>query len=358
MAAILRLRIVFTIIYLIIFVTTANSQISISSSDILALKGTSRAAYSPAEEGDTVLITPGGINQTWDYRNLNTDRFISALLEYLDPSGGFRADLFTEANFRQRISAATEEGSFFMDTYMNVSSNILRSLGSASDIAGFSFIEKEDDDSAPLPLTYGTNWISVTNDTSDQIGFKTITNDSTWNNVDAYGILRLPMGDIECLRLRAKSKEITESSFNGSPLGPPDTTIQVSYIWFSKNHLHTFIVDIFENNLGEVSMSLAGTATSIEEYIGLIPQEYRLEQNYPNPFNPTTAISYSLKNPGNVSLKVIDVLGREVATLIDERKNNGTYLIQFDGSNLPSGVYFYRIEAGNFVETKKMLLMK
>ena len=103
----IRSFIIFILIYLVLFVSAANSQISISSSDILALKGTSRAAYTSAEEADTVVITPGGINQTWDYRNLNTDMFISALLEYLDPSGGFRSDLFPESNFRQRISATT-----------------------------------------------------------------------------------------------------------------------------------------------------------------------------------------------------------------------------------------------------------
>ena len=219
MASTLRSFAIFTIIYSIIFLTTVNAQISISSSDILALKGTSRAAYTSVEETDTIVITPGGINQTWDYRNINTEAFTSALLEYLDAAGGYRADLFPEANFRQRISATTDDGSLILDSYMNVSSNILRTLGSARDFAGFSFIEVEDDDAGPLPMMYGTSWLSVSNDTSDQFGFRTITNDSTWNSVDASGILRLSMGDFECLRLREMSKTITESTFNGAPIG-------------------------------------------------------------------------------------------------------------------------------------------
>ncbi len=358
MATILSSRTIFTIIYLIIFVTTVNSQISITSSDILALKGTSRAAYTSDEETDTVVITPGGVNQIWDYRNINTEKFISGLLEYSEAADGYRSDLFTEANLRQRISATTDDGSLVFDSYMNVSSNILRTLGSAGDFAGFSIIEVEDDDAAPLPMTYGTSWLSVSNDTSDQFGFKTITNDSTWNSVDAYGTLRLSMGDIECLRLQEMSKTITESSFNSQPLGSPDTSFYVSYVWLSKNHLQTFVVDGLEDNLGEVSMTISGSPTSVKETFGVIPVGYSLNQNYPNPFNPSTTISYSIPNDGFVSLSIYDALGSEVAVLDNGFRSAGNYSYSFDASDLSSGMYFYKIQSGNFVQTKKMLLMK
>lgn len=85
---------------------------------------------------------------------------------------------------------------------------------------------------------------------------------------------------------------------------------------------------------------------------------YRLEQNYPNPFNPTTNISYVLPKAENVSLKVYDVLGREVATLVNEVKAAGAYTVPFNASNLSSGVYFYKLQAGSFVQTKKMMLVK
>ena len=89
-----------------------------------------------------------------------------------------------------------------------------------------------------------------------------------------------------------------------------------------------------------------------------LPKEFYLSQNYPNPFNPSTKISYQLPNAGNVTLKAFDVLGREVATLDDEYKNAGRYEIEFNASNLPSGVYFYQLKAGNYLETKKMMLLK
>jgi hypothetical protein len=96
----------------------------------------------------------------------------------------------------------------------------------------------------------------------------------------------------------------------------------------------------------------------VEHTIDNIPKEFSLEQNYPNPFNPVTTIQYSIPKRSNITLKVYDVLGNEVATLIDEYRNAGFYEIEINGSNLSSGVYFYRIQAGDFVDTKKMILIK
>ncbi len=97
---------------------------------------------------------------------------------------------------------------------------------------------------------------------------------------------------------------------------------------------------------------------SPEANIDLSPKEYALSQNYPNPFNPTTTIEYTIPKNGNVSLKVYDITGKEAATLIDKYQNAGTYITMWDASNFSSGVYFYRIISGNYVDTKKMVLKK
>ncbi len=90
-----------------------------------------------------------------------------------------------------------------------------------------------------------------------------------------------------------------------------------------------------------------------------IPADYKLYQNYPNPFNPTTTINYSVPvAAGNVTLKIYDLLGREVASLVNENLSSGNYQVKFDASSLVSGFYFYRLQAGSFSETKKMLLVK
>ena len=112
------------------------------------------------------------------------------------------------------------------------------------------------------------------------------------------------------------------------------------------------------------------TVTDIQDQITLQPEEFYLSQNYPNPFNPVTVIRYSIPNVEThrdaslrkVTLKVYDILGREIITLVNEEKPAGTYEVEFNGSKYASGVYFYQLSAtggvGNYMETKKMLLIK
>lgn len=94
------------------------------------------------------------------------------------------------------------------------------------------------------------------------------------------------------------------------------------------------------------------------ENTSLVPTVFELKQNYPNPFNPTTKISYSVPTAGMVTMKIFDITGREVASLINDIKTPGVYTVDFNGGNFASGVYFYRLEATNFVDTKRMVLLK
>ena len=97
--------------------------------------------------------------------------------------------------------------------------------------------------------------------------------------------------------------------------------------------------------------------TSVED-VNLLPVEFGLEQNFPNPFNPITTIKYSIPNETNVNLKVFNALGEQVVVLVNESKRAGNYEIEFNAASLPSGIYFYRLKAGSFIETKKMILLK
>ena len=96
----------------------------------------------------------------------------------------------------------------------------------------------------------------------------------------------------------------------------------------------------------------------IENESNKIPTEYLLSQNYPNPFNPTTKISYAIPQNAFVELKVFNLLGQEIATLVNQEKYAGVYEVNYDASNLPSGIYFYRMKAGEYVQTRKMILLK
>ncbi|MBK8981205.1 MAG: T9SS type A sorting domain-containing protein [Ignavibacteria bacterium] len=124
----------------------------------------------------------------------------------------------------------------------------------------------------------------------------------------------------------------------------------------------------FLGGFGEVMKAVVGwvntnggTITGINNNVTSIintPLDYNLSQNYPNPFNPSTKINFSIPKAGIVSLIVYDILGKEVIQLVNEFKTAGNHAINFNASNLSSGTYFYRIEAGEFKATKKMSLLK
>ncbi|MCP5064552.1 MAG: T9SS type A sorting domain-containing protein [Ignavibacteriae bacterium] len=103
------------------------------------------------------------------------------------------------------------------------------------------------------------------------------------------------------------------------------------------------------------------TVVGITDRNSKIPMNFSLSQNYPNPFNPTTTIKYeipTLKNLNNVSLKVYDILGKEVTTLVNKQQKSGSYEVNFDASKLSSGVYYYQLKSGDFIETKKMIYLQ
>ncbi len=117
------------------------------------------------------------------------------------------------------------------------------------------------------------------------------------------------------------------------------------------------------NIYGDTSNSLianftTGTIVGIKDKADNKPNIFALYQNYPNPFNPTTTIKYTIPKTSFVTIRVFDVLGNEVAQLLNENKTTGDYKIEFNASHLASGIYFYRMQAGNFVSTKKLLLIK
>jgi hypothetical protein len=98
--------------------------------------------------------------------------------------------------------------------------------------------------------------------------------------------------------------------------------------------------------------------STAEDGVNPHPIEYRLEQNYPNPFNPTTSISYQIPEHCLVTIKVYDVLGNEIVTLVNEEKSTGTYEVKFDAVGFPSGIYFYQLKAEKFIDAKKMIMLK
>ena len=123
----------------------------------------------------------------------------------------------------------------------------------------------------------------------------------------------------------------------------------------SINEAYTYLAD-GEDGLYVIKNDLITTVD--DNKINTFPEDFVLFQNYPNPFNPVTSIQYAVNSRQFITLKVYDILGNEIETLVNEEKPAGTFEVTWYAEGLPSGVYFYQLKAGSFIETKKMVLLR
>ncbi|MCX8056580.1 MAG: T9SS type A sorting domain-containing protein, partial [Ignavibacteria bacterium] len=140
---------------------------------------------------------------------------------------------------------------------------------------------------------------------------------------------------------------------------PNDTTVYQDYFAVQFNKKYRYIVTSVDrlHNESAPTAKVEFMLTSVSDIAENV-FEYNLFQNYPNPFNPSTKIEFTIKTKSYTELKVFDVLGREIQTLVAQELDAGKHSFEFDGTNLPSGIYFYRLSSGEFVQTKKMILQK
>ena len=137
--------------------------------------------------------------------------------------------------------------------------------------------------------------------------------------------------------------------------GNGTTTKPGAYTFFDKN----VITGSYSYRLRQIDFDGSYEySNEIEITVDLTPKEYALYQNYPNPFNPSTKIQYAVPGKQLVTIKVYDLLGKYLATIVNEEKQPGAYSVDFNGSSLATGIYLYKIQAGNYVQIKKMILVK
>jgi hypothetical protein len=222
----------------------------------------------------------------------------------------------------------------------------------------------------------GTNWAQTT---LNNLSIKSLVSISSYIFAGSYSLINptgiyrstdggiwtsFGLSSINVLSLAVSGNNIFAGTDNGLYLSNNNGTT-----WFIKNqgfstvpHMEAFF--IAENFVFAGTQGESIWRRSLMEVIGIksisteIPSEYSLSQNYPNPFNPSTNIRYEIPKNGNVKIVVIDDLGREVETLVNENQTAGTYETTFNASQYPSGVYLYRLISDNFNETKKMILLK
>ena len=168
------------------------------------------------------------------------------------------------------------------------------------------------------------------------------------------------------LRLDPSDGELTHTL----PKAPTGGTVTFNFLYTAPSVSKTIIIYAAGNSVNFNGINDSGDMWNfapnknvvISAVAGIninqVPFNYNLEQNYPNPFNPTTTIRYSIPGIQYVSIKVFDILGRDVATLVSGLQTRGLHSVKFDGSKLPGGIYLYRMRAGNFAETKKLILLK
>jgi hypothetical protein len=184
------------------------------------------------------------------------------------------------------------------------------------------------------------------------------------------GTLTLPSGSFSnALKVRYNSSK-TDSSFVGIPF--LTVTTQTSYLWFVPDkkfpvfqisYVNIVINGMQTSSTKQVAYSPNNPPIGITQLGTNVPEEFRLFQNYPNPFNPSTKIRFDIKkeNRGsgqNITLTIYDELGREITKLVNESLSPGVYEVDWNDENLPGGVYYYRLTAGNYTVSRKMLLIK
>ncbi|MBE0570379.1 MAG: T9SS type A sorting domain-containing protein [Ignavibacteriaceae bacterium] len=191
------------------------------------------------------------------------------------------------------------------------------------------------------------------------INFSQTTHDVTVTNFSfSPGELTITVGDAVRWTnvLGTHNVKADDNSFTSGPAAPAPWEFTHT---FTTVGLHPYYCEPHggPGGTGMAAVVIVQSPVSVDDE-KIIADKFELLQNYPNPFNPSTNIGYRISDRGFVSLKVYNILGDEIATLVNEEKEQGVYNITFDASGLSSGMYLYKLQAGSFVEMKKMIIIK
>lgn len=311
---------------------------------------------------DTSGVNEGasGSNITWDFSNV-TATGIQWTANYVNPSEAPGDSLFPDAD----VAVHYDELSY---SFYDTESNTVHSLGMAFE--DYSLVYFNTEKVAEYPFSFNSTFLDNFQ-AQYELGGGLIVHNIGINQFtgDAFGNIILPDGSNHAA-LRVKIIRQTADTMFAA--GIPVSTSEfkaTTYEWYtsewytSESKYPVFGISYIEMNVnGNITTDKqvdynTGTPTDVDNE-NSNPGNFALEQNFPNPFNPETNIKYSINSNQFVSLKVYDVLGNEIADLINEEKPAGVYEVKFNGNGLSSGIYFYKLQTGGLTETKKMILMK
>ena len=347
------------------------AQSTITYSDVANIFASGKAWISTSQDDPQVMMDVGTASssaENWTVPNIAwQDSFVAV---NTSPANTPYASEFPTATHAQETKGSLYGYTGTLYSYYRLENNALYSLGTAAHVqigtTDTTLVSKNESFLFPLPVTYGSTK-ELSSDTLD-VGGGLVYITSSTQNIDAFGNITFPFGTFPALRVSEISK--TSAYVDGSLIY---LQTQPSFTWIAKDAgIFQADIDTTQGYSGNVYLTSAEltqytTAPLAVNESGLnTPDRFILYQNYPNPFNPSTKIRFSVPTAASrsfVTLKIYNVLGNEVVTLVNEKKPAGTYEVEFsaesgNGTELPSGVYFYRLTAGNLVQTMKMILLK
>ena len=340
-------------LFVILISNTLFAQITITSSDVSNVFTVGNSVIINSMDITSFDIGSAGGGNNWDFTGLQSTETYDLMC--VDPVSTPYTNEFPGANIGTYASENYQGNPAEIWSYLNVNgtfSNMGQAITSNA-YPGLLITSKNNPAATELqlPMTYNTSWSQSYVNTVAISGFPpTQTDISIDVVVDAWGTMTMPGGSsFDALRIRESTTE------NG------DTYVAYSFLSKTGANVTVEASDPNPPNSGVISAvyydwNLPFT-TDVEQISGL-PSDFSLSQNYPNPFNPTTKIEYSIPEESFVQLRVFDILGNEVVTVVNQEQNAGTYRADFDAENLASGFYIARLQAGNYTKSIKMALLR
>ena len=337
------------------------AQIVIQESALTSLIGTEQTTTSFTVTNSAALqaiIDASGASQTWDFAALTitdtltiTQNFIA--LPATLPGSGEAA--FADADFAINVEADT--GNVYVYQGIDGGNHVSYGTTIVADIDDDGTDDELTTTNSPpsvidvFPIQYQDTWSDSTSLVFGGIFTSSII--ITETVVDGWGTLVTPGGSQPALRINRSRR-----TYNPSVPGVEVINTQLTFVAASGVSA-TIVLDAAGALItAEYSEFGEDTGTDVERIDATVPTAFSLTQNYPNPFNPSTQIAFSLPEPSEVKLTVYSITGREIATLADGLHGAGTYEVSFDASQLASGLYLYKLETANFIQTRLMSFVK
>jgi len=276
--------------------------------------------------------------------NINVSSFASDIIG-AGPAGGGGLNLFA-GTFNSGIYLSTNNGTNWTPVDSGLTNTYIRALAVSSNgmTGGVSYIVAGTDNGLFLSTNSGTSWVKTG-----------LINTSFVFSVSSLAVAVTAPNSTDIFA--GTNTGVFLSTNNGQSWSPVNTGLTNTSI--NVNSLIVSGTNLIAATSGGIWIRpLSDMITGVKNQQYNLPANYSLQQNYPNPFNPSTIINYSVPKAGFVTIKVYNVLGKEVATLVDREKSAGNYSVQFNAGKLASGIYFYRMQSGSFVQTKKLTLLK